>query len=130
MTDNEIIKALEHCTAGGKGCNGCPLNDMPMDCIKSLVGCALGLIKRQQARIAELHEINEGLAMSLLCDVINKDPDLRKEIVAAAEYNAITEFAERLKDYLNSDRFYDRVLKCLFDDIDNLVKEMTEANDE
>ena len=32
--------------------------------------------------------------------------------------------AERLKDYLNSDRFYDRVLKCLFDDIDNLVKEM------
>lgn len=83
MTDNEIIKALECCTAGGEGCNGCPLNDMPMDCIKSLVGYAPDLIKRQQAEIKRLWE----------------DCDYFEDKVKTIKSEAITEFAEKLKDY-------------------------------
>ena len=87
MTDNEIIKALEHCTAGGKGCNGCPLNDMPMDCIKSLVGYALDLIKRQQAEnekiLTELSKIgychNFQLERSDIVDYINAVSEVVKK---------------------------------------------------
>ncbi|MBP1544852.1 MAG: hypothetical protein J6A16_12220 [Oscillospiraceae bacterium] len=128
MTDNEIIKALECCARLNKKCNKCPLlNDGAVSehCI-SVIRCeVLDLIKRQQAKIAELHEINEGLAMSLLCDVVNKDPDLKKEIVATAEYNAITEFAERL--HKKADVYDDGDTWFYFvdpDEIDNLVEEM------
>ena len=50
MTDNEIIKALECCTAGA-GCRKCPADVGSAECIQILMKDSLDLIKRQQAEI-------------------------------------------------------------------------------
>lgn len=124
MTDNEIIETLERCMSATTGCKGCPLNGLATDCT-ILDRATLDLIKRQQAEIERLKEINAGLALDLLYGVVNKDPELRKEIVAVA----ITEFAERLKaemlEWQYEFEYYDERKKAT-KQVDNLVKEMTE----
>ena len=54
MTDNEIIKGLEHCTYAW--CVDCPLYSEKMysQCETELTKAALDLIKRQQKKIDEL----------------------------------------------------------------------------
>ena len=45
MTDNEIIKALEHCEASGIGaCEGCPAFPCGGNCARRLITNALNLI--------------------------------------------------------------------------------------
>lgn len=125
MTDNEIIKALECCNTNG-GCTDCPLFEIKgRNCIVQLDIYAFDLIKRQQAEIERLKEMNAGLALDLLYGVVNKDPELRKEIVAVA----ITEFAERLKrevDMISYETGFE--YQETVETIDNLVKKMTEGN--
>ncbi|MBQ9947850.1 MAG: hypothetical protein IJO91_05625 [Oscillospiraceae bacterium] len=123
MTDNEIIKALEHCTAGGEGCNGCPLNDMPMDCIKSLVGYALGLIKRQQTEIKQLQIALFKQEETIQLISKEKQEYFVKSLAVKSE--AITEFAKRLKDMHNHNTTSVVSLVTVFDNINRLVKEMT-----
>lgn len=66
MTDNEIVKALEHCSIDN--CTRCPYEkcDVDLDCKNMLMHDALDLIKRKQAEIEELrkgteeqYEVNE-----------------------------------------------------------------------
>lgn len=128
MTDNEIIKALECCARLNRKCNECPLlNDGAVSehCISVIRNEALDIIKRQQAEIEGLKEINTGLALNLLYSVVNKDPELRKEIMAVA----ITEFAERLKaeilEWQYEFEYYEERKKAA-KQVDNLVKEMME----
>lgn len=56
MTDNEIIKALEHCSDNGE-CKDCPANPHIGNCgccMNGLMKRAHDLINRQKAEIAEL----------------------------------------------------------------------------
>ena len=57
MTDNKIIKALEHCGIECK-CSGCPLDDSEFvsNCIDKLCKNALNLINRQKAEIERLEK--------------------------------------------------------------------------
>ena len=112
MTDTEIIKVLEHCAKSG-GCRECPMYDRKdASCLPLLIKNALELINRQKAEIERLTiKMNAfGLGMKRLAQ------DLE-----TAKSEAIREFAERLKKQAG---YFARAV--LVDDIDNIVKEMTE----
>ena len=126
MTDNEIIAVL----------NGSILNAKSVDCkVWSLevynLENALDLINRQKAEIERLEkEIKDKER------VYNDEFCLRKEWQTkcrellkdkqTTKFEAIKEFAERVKEKLQWDVEFDN--KLVFEsDIDNLVKEMTEG---
>lgn len=115
FTDDEIVKALELCSKldfSFKECDKCPYKgecgtkdgNMPAD--------ALALINRQKAviKILEKHLVFE----------IESAYDRGSKA-------AIKEFAERLKVKAGSIPQYHFNLLQVEDDIDTLVKEMTEA---
>lgn len=60
MTDNEIIKGLEHCGIEAN-CKGCPYHDISF-CQDEVDKDALDLIKRQQTKIEKLEYIREKQA--------------------------------------------------------------------
>ena len=110
FTDDEIIKALECCrTIDGNDCSTCPYYGKHYEigsggCSNHLVNDALALINRQKAEIEKLNAQKRGYSI------------------------AIKEFAERLKGKAEFTTIagyisYGRL-------IDNLVKEMTESDNE
>lgn len=108
-TDEQIVKALECCCEGE--CAGC-IYDEQTACKEYLLTATLSLIISQKAEIDRLQRL--GAAAT------------RKMVNARAE--AIKEFAERLKEYL--DDFYTTGEDALFDTvsaIDEIVKELTEG---
>lgn len=117
MTDTEIIKALECCVRQKNSCNGCPAHTM--NCTPRVaMAFALDLINRQKVEIERLKSKKE-----LYFDRWQESLDFAKEDRA----EAIKEFAERLKVEKypwKQDHLYST--KLIIDDIDNLVKEMTE----
>ena len=124
MTDNEIIKALECCSGDGEisYCHKCKIYDID-NCQQILCQNALNLINRQQAEIERLQSMCQTLAEC-------RDEALRAGVKAVrnAKSEAIKEFAERLKGKLQWDVEFDN--KLVFEsDIENLVKEMTEVNE-
>lgn len=80
MTDADIMKALECCSASNQRCYGCPLH---MDCMsgvpsRNIARAALELIDAQQKRIERLKKHN------LLCAQLHYNDgreDLTKKIV-------------------------------------------------
>lgn len=117
MTDEQIIKALECCINGN--CDDC--YNVLFNCMHNAITNALDLINRQKAKIERLQTRNDEL------NILNK--------MAAQE--AIKEFAERLKQNINESigLYWDEIAggyylaKNVIDDIDNLVKEMTEVQE-
>lgn len=104
MTDNEIIKALEHCR--DNGCAGCPLEFMEDD-----RGCMtewLALINRQKA---EIDRFKKHIVFE-----IESAYDRGKKA-------AVKEFAERLKGHRDGDYIFIST-KLL----DNHVNEMVGAD--
>lgn len=101
MTDNEIIKGLEHCR-NEKECIGCPLEIFADDngCIKK----ALDLINRQKA---EIDRFKKHIVFQ-----IESAYDRGKKA-------AVKEFAERLKGHRNGNYIF-----ISTELLDNLVKEM------
>lgn len=136
MTDDEIIKALEHCTGDGEisYCHKCKIYDID-NCEQILCQNALDLINRQQAEIERLQSMCQTLAEC-------RDEALRAGVKAVrnAKSKAIKEFADRLKVEIISDTaygcdcnqhsgYYDYKIKIgdIPEYIDNFVKEMTEV---
>lgn len=115
MTDNEIIKALECCTKTEfiSDCAKCEM--FAIDCKDILIENALDLINRQKAEIESLKHRKTEL-------------QIRNQELQHAKSEAIKEFAERLKKLdVNTRMLYSSVVYELGeDDIDTLVKEMTE----
>lgn len=101
MTDEQIIKALRCC--GMRDCGKCPYVGFTKEC-SNLSILALDLIDRLKAKIER--EINQ----------------IKSE--------AIKEFAERLKRYSFVDNLSLNGKETVYvEDIDNLVKEMTEVQE-
>lgn len=116
MTDNEIIKALRCCSRTDKTvwCPDCPLfGREETDCLPQKAKAALDLINRQKAEIEELRADNNYLFETM--------PRIKTE--------AIKEFAERLKQY-NIGLYSEFKAKIINEDIDTLLKEMTEQRKE
>ena len=107
MTDNEIIKALECCTADNNMCNHCPYDNKCIDGKKNLLEeDVLNLINRQKAEIEHFREITKKI-----------------------ESEARQEFAERLKAMHRHNTTSVVSLVTVFDNINNLLAEMeSESN--
>ena len=117
MTDNEIIKAFEHCCKG-RDCRCCAYHGA-FDCSRQVWLDVAAIIKRQRAEIEKLKIYSENLDISQK-HLLNECAMARK----TAKSEAIKEFAEQLKK-----RFYLLDGRCVVDipQINNLVKEMTEG---
>ena len=116
MTDNEIIKALECCCAKENcevvSCERCPL-EKHYECTDIMFHETVDFINRQKAEILELQK-----------RIINwrADMDYRPDEIKS---EAIKEFAEKLKNCFAISGDYLDIINI----IDNLVKEMTEENE-
>ena len=124
MTDNDIIKALEHCASSttSEACNGCPLFSTTI-CTEMENGLqiyALNLINRQKAEIEQWKE-EANKYQNLWCQAVMD--------VQAAKSEAIKEFAESVKKNRRAilNAIYDRTEYSNI--VDNLVKEMTEEKE-
>ena len=119
MTDNEIIKALKCCSeTTGSECSKCPLLNVECSAY-DLYKLALDLIKRQKAEIEGLEAQHREMCIGM----------------KVLKNKAIKEFAGRLKETITKaiDTYYTSngggyyLAEDTIEDIDNLVKEMTEA---
>lgn len=119
FTYEQIIKALECCTDEDAACTECPLH-IDYDCRQRLSLCALETINH-------LNEENERITLEYagFKAGVNHFADIGKMLYNEARAEAIREFAERLK------KKYKNHIVCtwtvLNEEIDNLVKEMTEG---
>ena len=117
MTDEQIIKALEYCSTDVRE------NTYPKcafykkhRCSTLMLNAVSDLINRQKAEIEQWKEEADRW-QNAFCKV-NED-------MSTIKFEAIKEFAERLKEKLQWDVEFDN--KLVFEsDIDDLVKEMTE----
>lgn len=146
MNNNDIIKALKQCAAGGS-CRHCPLED-ELGCRMKLLAFSLETINRQKAEIESLYKENldlkDGYFQKRYEEVEHEELlglreafrksgmdyiDLNAEWEGKyknAKCEAIKEFAEKLKAEITTGCGVLRV--STIDIIDNLVKEMTEGN--
>lgn len=132
MTDKQIVNALEYCCGNitfDSDCSahGCYQVSLPEDrngdirwCRQWLMKDTLELIERQKADIKRMKKIISYLKESIDCS--RKEYNRLFSKLQQAKSEAIKEFAERLKDQTEP-WLYIRLEK-----IDNLVKEMTEAD--
>ncbi len=135
FTDEEIIAGLEHCTASclTEPCEGCPFDGFCSDDLYILEKEALGLIRHQKAEIEELvyklecllcHATGSKLSkhtypLNTMYSAVN---DEVQDYCEEAQAEVIKEFAERLKA---KSRYPNGTIYV--ENIDNLVKEMTEG---
>ena len=126
MTDKDIIKALE-CCGIKTDCKGCYFDTHESEdiCAREIVKNAFDLINRQKEEIEFLRKtIGKNSKKAL---------DVTLEEIEKSRVEAITEFAERLKQtitneintYYNSNGGGYYLAEDTIEDIDNLVKEMT-----
>ena len=142
MTDNEIIKAMQCVIGNDVNCSECtyqkvlPFPSCRMMCAKN----ALDLINRQKAEKERLEDENYTLKNKIeirdnLIEQLGSDIDIKyntiytmREKLKNLKSEAIKEFAERLKEHSFVDKLsLDGKETVYVDDIDNLVKEMTEV---
>ena len=142
MNDNDIIKALECCKIKKPPykCEECPLlRGTSNSCLYECKELAYDLIIRQKEEIADLKAKNKICAKviarqdkeieNLSKAVDNYESCLRSVEVIKA--NAIKEFADRLKDAVDEPTKIDgEDIDFIIDIIDNLMKEMTEEQNE
>ena len=116
MTDNEIIKALK-CLCGDEiPCKDCAYKSDTFACRRMNAIDALDLIKRQQAEIERLQKYNTEVAYKHYNDGIKEFAERLKEKIAKSVYN-----------YWNTTANGYYLAEDVPDEIDNLVKEMTEG---
>ena len=115
MTDKQIIEAVGICRAQDS-CRGCPYHELDIaGCVFELMKDVFDLINRQAAEIESLKHRKTEL-------------QIRNQELQHEKSEAIKEFAERLKEKV-SRVFWDELAYVDVDDIDNLVKEMTEVQE-
>ena len=115
MTDKQIIEAVGICRAQDS-CRGCPFHELYISgCVFELMKDVFDLINRQAAEIESLEHRKTEL-------------QIRNQELQHEKSEAIKEFAERLKEKV-SRGFWDELAYVDVDDIDNLVKEMTEVQE-
>lgn len=131
MTDEQIIKGFERCFTLGFDKSTyyeCPFYTATAKCTEDLRDSVLALINRQKTEIESLKQIideNDKEILKLQKRIIFWREDLNYQ-PEKIKSEAIKEFAERLKSKLQWDCEFSN--KLVFEnDIDNLVKEMTEG---
>lgn len=130
MTDEQIIKALECCSTDVQE-NPCPKCAFynKHRCSTLMLNAASDIINRQKVKIKSLKQIineqdKEVLKLQNRIIFWRKDLNYQPEKIKS---EAIKEFVEKLKKHSFVDNLsLDGKETAYVDDIDNLVKEMTE----
>ena len=128
MTDEQIIKAVGICSTQDS-CRGCPYHELDIaGCVFELMKDVFDLINRQNA---EIEKLKRGVTFTFTIEdfesiketiISNMDNKIKSE--------AIKEFAERLKRYSFVDNLSLNGKETVYvADIDNIIKEMTEAQE-
>ena len=129
FTDDEVIKALECCNDSG-GCDNCPFDGAVYEdeppCVDKLTEAARNLINRQKAEIERLNTPQGVTFLANGIEIHAKDSDEYYKFKRLVKAEAITEFAEKLKDMHKHSTTSVVSLVTLFGDINKMVKEMTE----
>ena len=126
MTDNDIIKALECCIHEPMlNCRNCPYEN----------SCNMGRSDIQRDVFAFINRLKteiDILRSSLHVSSQNFENMARAmpNIAKATRIEAIKEFAEKLKEKVYIPGAYPNYSDEIIIEIDNLVKEMTEGDDE
>lgn len=130
MTDEQIIKALEYCSTDVREstCPKCAFYKKHR-CSTLMLNAVSAIINRQKVVIESLKRVigeQEKEIIKLQKRIIfwREDLNYHPEKIKS---EAIKEFAERLKNK-NVQGFWDENAYVSVDDINNLVKEMTEEN--
>jgi hypothetical protein len=136
FTDDEIVKALD-CKAEAH-CAVCDTKEcVPCEwCVFHYIKHALDLINRQKAEIERLQDEHDGRIKSLAAAFKIAEAEERcKAYILSQKAEAIKEFARRLtntimgkldaSDNAPDGDFY--FITDVYEDIDNLEKEMTEV---
>ena len=131
MTDEQIIKALECCSTDVQE-NPCPKCAFynKHRCSTLMLNAASDIINRQKVKIKSLKQIineqdKEVLKLQNRIIFWRKNLNYQPEKIKS---EAIKEFAERVKKHSFVDNLsLDGKETVYVDDIDNLVKEMTEG---
>ena len=142
MTDEQIIKALECCFTNDFGkttCNKCAFYTATAKCMDDMQNAVIDLINRQKAEKERLEDENYTLKNKIeirdnLIEQLGSDIDIKyntiytmREKLKNLKSEAIKDFAKRLKKHNFVDNLsLDGKETVYVDDIDNLVKEMTE----
>ena len=118
MTDNEIIKALELCSADECWCDDCPYENLCTD--TDITKFALDLINRQKSEIERLEQEKGQFEadVEMFTDIGKMYSELKAE--------AVKEFAELLKEHVRDCYPYYYVIDE--EVVDNLVKETVGAD--
>ena len=134
MTDEQIIKAYERCFTLGfdeSTCYECPFYTATAKCTEDLRDSTLDLINRQKAEIEELRERISYLEKSIDCS--RKEYNRLLQKLQQAKYEAIKEFAERLKSISTGLEIGDdkkvKMMAVSTTAIDKIAKEMTEVKE-
>ena len=94
MTDEQIIKALEHCSNAGR-CQECAFNDRrDATCINNLMRHALDLINRQKVKIEKLETARQKQGRLLREERAQKYELIDK--LSTIRLEACKEFAKKL----------------------------------
>ena len=120
MTDNEIMKSLDACD--NCFCENCSYKPKLIYCREELCKDALGLINRQKEEIERLQETIDSICIFVKETAVNRGSPIK-----TLKSEAIKEFAERLKNVSERDLTYSCPEIVTTEDIDRLVKEMTEV---
>lgn len=133
MTDNEIIKAMQCVIGNDVKCSECTYQKvLPFpSCRRKCAKNALDLINRQKAEIEKLKQENDFFRKTIT-ENAQRALEVTVEEIEKAKSEAIKEFAERLKEKCYED--FQETCEMLSpyvtdDDIDDLVKEMTEVSE-
>ena len=142
LTDEQIIKAMQCVIGNGVSCSECEYQKaLPFpSCRRMCAKNALDLISRYKAENERLEDENYTLKNKIeirdnLIEQLGSDIDVKyntiytmREKLKNSKSEAIKEFAERLKKHNFVDNLsLDGKETVYVDDIDNLVKEMTEG---
>lgn len=121
FTDEDLIKALEHCTSSttGEACNGCPFckTDVCVEMDNALNIYALDLINRQRAEIERL---------TIKLDAMRSAANSFKMHYNNGRSEAIKEFADGVENDLGDVFMVNHPVVSAI--IDKRVKEMTEGD--
>ena len=121
MTDEQVIQALKRC-----GCHTecCYCNSVE-ECgsKRALAENCLDLINRKDAEIERLKEVTTNTINSSIEFGLDKGKEIQK-----AKSEAYKEFAERLKEKAMQKFDWNEYIEV--EDIDNLLKELTEGGNE
>ena len=123
MKDNEIIKALECCSALDKDCQKCLYNERFGNiCIHFLCKDTVDLINRQNAEIDRLEDILDKKVVEFAYE---KKQDIKSEAYKEFAEWLKTEYAQGINWFGVKEHYFVNV-----EDIDNLVKEMVGKNND